>query len=298
MSDDSSDGFEFRHVAGFALVALVVAGVVGLGLGFGAGVFVGKSGSAGSDSDFGSPATAGQGDLRQAYAALADSKADSMSDRVERFDATTRIISHAKSLRSDSKPEMQLYLQNRLAENSRWMLNIHVVNASTNQVIESTEFESGTGIENRPWATGFDSFETVSEVKRTGVYEHEHTAVVAFTSPVAGEKQRYVTVTVQFRKIAPATYSPHIDDSFVRVATEDATVVAPLNGPVKRPYRGNRTAIQRVIESLDHNSDGVDVTTVTASEDGSEREYVVAVSIVEETEWYVLVHVPRNAAGT
>lgn len=241
---------------------------------------------------------------RERYVGVATRTAAELEEWHRERSRTTRLLAQADMVRNGTPDEQQGWLEREAEQLPDDVYRVHLADPSDWTVVASNSpARVGAPLNTReaPWQT--DSI----QYGENGVFASEATealtlSLVSFVTPVTeGERQERLVVQTSVDEVArtlqqPAgdVYSQIVDaDGRVVAGTREVQALERNDGRLSEYLPdGDSEALER---ALDGGSGFVEEPAIN-DRDGDGEDYVVAYAPVENRDWAVLTHVPRETA--
>ncbi|WP_372911151.1 methyl-accepting chemotaxis protein [Salinigranum sp.] len=224
-------------------------------------------------------------DTRTELRTVADLEADSFAKWVETNERTVRLLSDSEAVQVVDASTAAGALDQKQGQLPETAHALHLVDRRSGTVVGSTgDVREGTplGTLGIVWMDGLLAEAGQDETLVSEAYRRGGTELVAFASPVSGERALVMTVDTterasQFRTPIEGEFTQVVDGNGVVEFAKDDTAVL-------REYQWgtDAVALQR----------GLGGELGTVEQDG----YVVGYAPVEGTDWVVLTHAPKGTA--
>jgi methyl-accepting chemotaxis protein len=224
-------------------------------------------------------------DTRTELRTVADLEADSFAKWVETNERTVRLLSDSEAVQVIDASTAAGALDQKQERLPETVHALHLVDRRSGTVVGSTgDVREGTplGRLGIVWIDGLLAEAGQDEALVSDAYRRDGTELVAFASPISGE--RALVMTVDTTERASQFHTP-IEGEFTQVVDGNGIVeFAEDDAAVLREYQwgSDAVALQR----------GLDGESGTVEQNG----YVVGYAPVEGTDWVVLTHAPKGTA--
>jgi methyl-accepting chemotaxis protein len=253
--------------------------------------------------------------VNEEYRGVAAQEANTVAQWYERNRLVTRLTAEAKAPRTQVGPRLSSYVNTKLDELPEDVTAIHVVNATSGGLVESTNIATTIGASvsatDQPWWNTVSqlNMSNPDQVRSSDTYvDDEGTPAIAFATPVSGSHRSLI---IEFNRTVVAENNfqgNRTAGGFTQVVDADNEVVMdefPGKGKLGTTYpEGARQPIEEARSLRGTGTDG-GVTAMSPQdavwyqdtpEDYRAGSYVVGYAPIEDTDWVVLVHAPQSEA--